>query len=134
MIVVDASLMVDALTDDGRLGEVAQSALAADPRWAAPEHLRVEVTSAVRGRLLAGKLSDDRAESAVRTLNQFTVTYVSWGELADRVWELRHNVTPCDAAYLAVAETRGCGVTTTDRKLRDCSGRRCPVDLVTIPA
>jgi predicted nucleic acid-binding protein len=121
VIVIDAALMVDALTDDGPAGDAAQAELAVDPHWAAPEHLRVEVTSAIRGRWLAGKLTDERADAAVRT----------WNELAGRVWELRHNVTPYDAAYLALAEARGCRLVTTDGKLRDCPGRRCDVQIVT---
>ncbi|MGH3319246.1 MAG: type II toxin-antitoxin system VapC family toxin [Streptosporangiaceae bacterium] len=131
MIVVDASLIVDALTDDGRLGDLAQAALAADPHWVAPQHLRVEVTSAIRGRWLAGKLADERADEAVRTLNQLAVGYASWDEVAERVWELRHNLTPYDAAYVALAEARGCRVTTADRKLLNCSARRCAIDVVT---
>jgi predicted nucleic acid-binding protein len=99
VIVVDAALMVDALTDDGPAGDAAQAELAADPHWAAPEHLRVEVTSAIRGRWLAGKLSDERADAAVSTLNQLTIGYAAWNELAGRVWELRRNVTPYDAAW-----------------------------------
>jgi hypothetical protein len=50
---------------------------------------------------------------------------------AGRVWELRHNVTPYDAAYLALAEERGCRLVTTHGKLRDCPGRRCDVHVVT---
>lgn len=118
MIVVDAALMVDALTDDGPAGNAALAALAADPYWAAPDHLRVEVTSAIRGRWLAGKLTDDRADAAVRTLNRLAIRYGSWDELADRVWELRRNVTPYDAAYLALAEARGCRLVTTDATRR----------------
>ena len=130
MIAVDASLVVDALTDDGPVGDAAQAELAADPYWAAPEHLRVEATSAIRGRWLAGKITAERADAAVRTLNRFAVRYASWDELADRVWELRHNVTPYDAAYLALAEARGCRLVTTDGKLRDCPGLRCEVGVV----
>jgi predicted nucleic acid-binding protein len=96
----------------------------------APEHLRVEVTSAIRGMWLAGKLTDDRADVAVRILNRLAIRYASWDELADRVWELRHNVTPYDAAYLALAEARGCRLVTTDGKLRDCPGLRCEVRVV----
>ena len=130
MIVVDAAIMVDALTDDGPVGDAAQAGLAADPHWAAPEHLRVETTSAIRGRWLAGKLTDERAEAAVRVLNRLAVSYAPWDELADRVWELRRNVTPHDAAYLALAESRGCRLVTTDAKLGDCPGRRCEVVVV----
>jgi len=123
--------MVDALTDDGPAGDAAQAALTVDPHWTAPEHLRVEVTSAIRGRWLAGKISDERAGAAVRTLNQLTIGYAAWNELASRVWELRHDMTPYDAAYLALAEAQGCRLVTTDGKLRACPGRRCDVHVVT---
>jgi predicted nucleic acid-binding protein len=89
------------------------------------------VTSAIRGRWLAGQLTPERADAAVRILNRLAVRYASWDEVADRVWELRRNVTPYDAAYLALAEARGCRLVTTDGKLRDCPGRRCEVHLVT---
>jgi hypothetical protein len=59
---------------------------------------------------------------------QFSVEGI---EGAGRVWELRHNVTPYDAAYLALAEARGCRMVTTHGKLRDCPGRRCDVHVVT---
>jgi predicted nucleic acid-binding protein len=130
VIVVDASLLVDALTDDGEVGAQAREALVADPHWVAPDHLRVEATSAIRGRWLGGKLADARADMAVRALNQLTVTYAPWEEVAERAWELRHNATPYDAAYLALAEVRGCPVVTTDRKLLGCSARRCQVEVV----
>src|ERR1700720_674358 len=118
--------MVDALTDDGPAGDAAQAALGADPHGVAPETLRVEVTSAIRGRWLAGKLTDERADAAVRTLNQLTIGYAAWNELTQPGWELRHNLTPYDAAYLALAEARGCRLVTTDGKLRDCPGRQHP--------
>ena len=130
MIVVDASLMVDALTDDGPAGAAAQAELAADPRWAAPGHLQVEVTSAVRGRWLAGQIEASRADGAVRTLNHLAVSVADWNEIGDRVWELRHEVTPYDAAYLATAEIRDCTLVTTDGKLLGCRSRRCDVRVV----
>jgi predicted nucleic acid-binding protein len=46
MIVIDASVLADALIDDGPTGVGARSALAADSHWAAPAHVLVEVVSA----------------------------------------------------------------------------------------
>ena len=66
----------------------------------------------------------------MRALNRLAIRYASWDELAARVWELRRSVTPYDAAYLALAEARGCRLVTTDGKLRDCPGRRCEVHIV----
>jgi len=130
VIVVDASLMVDAVTDDGEQGRRAHAALSADPHWAAPVHLPVEVTSAVRARWLAGKISDERADEVAATLHRLTVDYAGWGEIAERVWELRHNFTPYDAAYIAVAEIRGCPLVTADRKLVGDSVHHCTVRVV----
>lgn len=130
MIVIDSSLLTDALTDDGQMGELAEAELAADPHWVAPAHLRVEVTSAIRGRWLAGKVSPARADEAVRVLNQVAISYLDWTDLAERVWELRHNANPYDASYIAAAEIRGCRLVTTDGKLRDCPSRRCEVTVV----
>ena len=130
MIVVDASVLVDALTDDGPTGDAAQAELATDDRWAAPGHLRVEVTSAIRGRLLAGKITASRADGAVRTLNQLALRMTVWDLIADRVWDLRHEVNPYDAAYVATAEVRDCPLVTADGKLLSCRSRRCEVRVV----
>lgn len=130
MIVLDASVTVDALTDDGDLGERARLVLARDSHWVAPEQLRVEATSAIRARWLGGRLTSERADGAVRTLNQVTVDYAGWDELAGRVWELRENLTPYDAAYVALAELRGVVLVTSDPKLADRSLRRCAVEIV----
>lgn len=130
MIVPDASLLTMALTDDGPGGSAAQGALLADSHWIAPDHLSVEVTSAIRGRWLGGRISGERADGALQTLLALTVTYVAFAELGQRVWELRHNVTPYDAAYLAVAEMNGCRLVTIDRKLRDCAGGHCTVEVI----
>jgi len=122
--------MTDALTGDGRTGELAAAELAADPHWAAPVHLRVEVTSAIRGRWLAGKVSPARADEAVRVLNQAAISYVDWSELAERVWELRHNMNPYDASYIAAAEFQDCRLITTDGKLPGCPGLRCEITVI----
>lgn len=68
MIVVDASVLANALTDDGPVGRTSRTELARDIHWAAPEHLVVETFSAVRGRYLGDKISKQRAEDALDTL------------------------------------------------------------------
>ncbi len=68
MIVVDASAMVDALVDDGPVGDAARAELTGDPHWAAPSHLLIEVMSVIRGKVLGGKLGLARAQEAIETL------------------------------------------------------------------
>jgi predicted nucleic acid-binding protein len=107
VIVVDASVLTDALVDDGPVGESARAHLRADPQWAAPAHLLVEVVAAIRGKVLGGKLAA--------------------AQLVDRMWELRANLTAHDAAYAAAAEALDCPLVTGDARLAKASGIRCEV-------
>jgi len=44
-----------------------------------------------------------------------------------RCWELRHNLTPYDAAHVALAEALALALSTADRRLSRPAGIRCPV-------
>ena len=68
MIVVDASVVADALLLDGEAGAAAARALAADDAWAAPAHLTVEVLSVLRQHYLRGRLAATRAGEALGAL------------------------------------------------------------------
>jgi predicted nucleic acid-binding protein len=130
VIVVDASALTDALVDDGPLGDSARRELAADPQWAAPGHLIVEVVSAIRGKVLGGTLTSARAGDAIAALPQLVVVQVGAAELVDRMWQLRHNLTACDAAYVAAAEALGCSLVTGDARLAKAAGVRCRVTVL----
>ncbi len=92
MIVVDASVVVTALLDDGTAGEQAWAALNADVDWYSVPHLHAEVFSGIRGRWLGGKLGRERAEIAVANLAALAPALVDTGLLLPRMWELRDNV------------------------------------------
>jgi predicted nucleic acid-binding protein len=130
VIVVDASALADALIDDGPMGDAARIALAADPHWAAPAHLVIEVLSVVRGRLLGGKLAPARADDVVRALSSFVIDEIGTTGLVDRIWQLRANLSTYDAAYVASAESLGCTLVTSDGRIAKVSGLRCPVQVV----
>lgn len=130
MIVVDASVLADALIDDGSAGDLARSALSEDLHWAAPAHLIVETISVIRGRLLGGRLQAQRADEAIAALVELEMDQIDVVPLTLRVWELRNNLTAYDAAYLAVAEELGCTLLTSDGRLARSDGARCPVQLL----
>ncbi|MFT4109458.1 type II toxin-antitoxin system VapC family toxin [Propionicimonas sp.] len=114
MIVVDASAMVEALvgtTDDAALLD----ALAGDID--APHLLDVEVLSVLRGLVLGGKLDLDDAVRARRDHFAFDITRHETADLADRIWQLRHQFTSYDASYLALAEALDAPLFTCDAKL-----------------
>ena len=130
MIVVAASVLADALVDDGPVGDVARTELSRDPHWAAPGHLLVEVMSVIRGKVLGGKLGLARAQEAVDTLPSLVIDEVGVAVLLDRMWQLRGNVTAYDAAYVATAELMACPLVTSDGRLAKAGGVRCEIRLL----
>ena len=90
-----------------------------------------EVTSALRRSELSGLMPPDSAALAHENLLRLTVVLYPYEPLAWRVWELRQNVTPYDAWYVALAEELGSGLATLDRRLAQAVGPRC--EFVTPP-
>lgn len=127
MIVVDASTLVNALTDDGPVGQKARDELARDVNWAAPEHLPVEVFSAIRGQCLGNNIDPVRARDALDTFAEFSIELVSTAPLFRRMWQLRNNISGYDAAYVAVAESHACTLLTADMRLSRTAKQWCEV-------
>lgn len=134
MIVIDASAFTNALTDDGPVGEKCRTLLADDPHWVAPEHLVVEVFSAVRGRWLSGQLDDRRALDALAAVSEAALDLVETAPLLPRMWELRANLTGYDASYVAVAEAVQAALVTCDARLTRAPGLACEIRLGLPPA
>ncbi|MFE1785421.1 type II toxin-antitoxin system VapC family toxin [Streptomyces sp. NPDC059506] len=127
VIVVDASALVLALADKGPRGEAARAELARDADWAAPEHLKIEVMQSLRGLYLAGSLTAAEVAETAARLEKVRVHKVATEELLTRVWELKDNLTPDDAAYVATAERFGAALVTADLRLARATGPRCRV-------
>jgi predicted nucleic acid-binding protein len=129
LIVVDASVVVTALADDGDEGRRVRERVAGE-RLAAPELLDLEVVSAFRRMCAAGTLTADRAEAAVTDLRDLRVQRVHHRFLLARCWEMRKNVTVYDAAYIALAESLDATLLTADRRLVTAPGARCGFESV----
>ncbi|MGI8778539.1 MAG: type II toxin-antitoxin system VapC family toxin [Acidimicrobiales bacterium] len=123
-LAVDASTVVAALVDGGPEGSWADEVLASDT-LAAPHLLHVEVASVLRRAVNAGHLSGDTASLAHSDLLRIRVDLLPYAPFADRVWQLRDNVSPYDAWYVAVAELIDAPLATLDRRLTRCSVVRC---------
>lgn len=130
MIVIDASVTAFALLDEGSAGDRCRTALRADSQWLVPEHWLVEVLSVIRGSLLGGKVEPGHAADAVAAVAALEPVEIPTRLLADRIWELRDNLTTYDAAYVAAAEQCRCALLTSDARLARADGPRCPVNLV----
>lgn len=124
MIVVDASAVAAALVDDGAPGAWAEGELLRG-QLAAPHLLHVEVANILRRAVLSGHLSRDAGSLAYADLLAMPVELFPFGPLASRVWELRDNVTPYDAWYVALAESLDAELVTLDARLSRAAGARC---------
>lgn len=129
MIVVDASVLAPALGDDGPSGDAARARLSGES-LAAPELIDLEVASVVRRQFLAGLLPERRAVFALRDLADLPLRRHPNRHLVARCWELRHNLSTYDAAYVAVAERYDAVLVTADEGMTHAPGIRCEVDLV----
>lgn len=130
MIVVDASVLANAIGDDRDDGHRARTELRAARQLAAPDLVDVETVAALRKRWLAGALSDARFAVAIDDLGDLELDRYPALPLMRRAYELRDNVTAYDATYVALAEVLGCGLLTGDRRLAGAAGTRCPIRLV----
>ena len=123
-LVVDASVVVAALTNSGPEGRWAEQQLL-DDRLAAPHLLPAEVDNTLRKQILRGATSPRDAALAHFDLFRLQIEFYPYEPFALRIWELRGNVTTYDAWYVALAESLGVPLATLDRKLTSASGPRC---------
>jgi len=121
--VVDASVVVAALVDSGPVGQRARERLS-DGECHAPALLDIEVVNVLRTLVRSGRLDEVNARRAVRTLPEIPIERSIATALVTRLWELRHNVTPYDAAYVALAERLAAVLVTGDRRLAAAPGAR----------
>ncbi|MFT4035810.1 MAG: type II toxin-antitoxin system VapC family toxin [Patulibacter sp.] len=128
MIVVDASVLIVALADDGQAGDAARQRLRGET-LAAPELIDLEVTSVLRRKERAGSLPQRRAALALADLADLPIERAAHRALLPRCWELHSNLTVYDAAYVALAELLDAPLLTGDRRLARAPGIGCRVEL-----
>jgi predicted nucleic acid-binding protein len=129
LIVVDASVLVVALASDGADGGRHRDRLK-DEGLAAPHLIDVEVVAAWRRLAGAGRLDEQRLALARADLRALPIERVPHGPLLERVWELRGNLTPYDATYVALAEMLDAPLVTADAKLAGAPGPRCAIEVI----
>ncbi len=129
MIVVDASVLVTGLADDGRDGDLVRHRLRGE-RLTAPVLVDLEVLSAWRRLHAIGSLDDRRVALAIVDLRALRIDRAPHVPLLDRCWELRDNLTVYDAAYVALAEMLDVTLVTGDGRLARAPGIACDVEVL----
>ena len=120
MLVVDASVLVVALADDGPDGDQARARLRGE-RLVLPELADLEIVFVLRRQIRGGAIDTRRAGLALEDLAALP---------ARRAPQLRDNLTVYDAAYVALAEAMQATLLTGDRRLAGASGLRCPIEIL----
>jgi predicted nucleic acid-binding protein len=130
LIVLDASVLANAVGDDGLDGRRVRIALRRAGDLAGPDLVDVETIAVLRKRWLAGTISDHRFATAVDDLEDLDLQRYPVLRFMRRAFELRSNVTANDAAYVALAETLECELWTADRRLANAHGPTCVIRLL----
>jgi len=123
-VVVDASVLVALTSDAGPAGSWAEELFVGE-YLIAPQLALVEATNVLRRLEMAGKLERLEAASAATDLLAINIQLLPFALFADRVWELRANMTSYDAWYVAIAEQLDLPLATLDRRLSDSPGPQC---------
>ena len=117
MIVLDASVVVELLTNGSLADSIRKELAQCDQAFLVPHLIDVEVVSAIR-RLAAGQRIDQhRSGQFLAGLAALPAERYSHTPLIGRIWELRHHFTAYDAAYIALAEATDSVLYTCDEKL-----------------
>ncbi len=123
-LVVDASVVVSALIRRDSQGQWAELVLERD-EVVAPQFMPVEVTNTLRSLVLTLSITEQEGTRAHLRLLGLPSALLPYESVALRVWDLRHNVTPYDAWYVALAESLDCDLATLDGNLVRSPGPRC---------
>lgn len=122
---MEASAMVDALV--GHPANPDLLALMAGSDLHAPSLLDYEVTSALRGHALAGRLAEQRLVDAVDDFAALAIERYPLLRMMRAVLGIRENFTVYDAAYIVLAQALEAPLVTADAKLVEA--RRLGVDV-----
>lgn len=130
MIVLDASAAVEWALRSPTGEAVKARFLAARGVLHVPHLIDLEIAQAFRRLVAARALSAIRAEEALTDLDDLALVRHPHSPFLWRIWELRGNLTPYDAAYVALAETLDMPVVTCDRKAASSRGHRARFEVI----
>jgi predicted nucleic acid-binding protein len=116
VIVLDASLALEIILKGTEISALAQQFSELNEQIYAPELIDVEVANALRKQINLRRISVENADRAMRLFLELPIIRKSHFSLLPRIWQLKDNFKPYDAAYIALAEELNAELWTCDRK------------------
>jgi len=129
VIVLDASAAVDWLLHTPAGLRIEKRIYSRSESLHAPHLLDLEVAQVLRRLAREGVISTPRAAQAIQDLLDLRLTRYPHFILLPRIWQLRHNLTAYDAAYIALAEKLNATLVSRDARLGSASGHAAVVEL-----
>lgn len=133
MPVVDATVVVELLTEGEHARPAEERLLGEEHALWAPHLLDAEVGHALRRAVRLGDLDADRGGEALWELGELRLQRVSHELLVHGAWALRENVSFYDALYVVLAEMLGEPLVTFDGRLAR-SGVSAQIEVLAPPA
>ena len=129
MIVLDASAAIDWLLQTSAGERIERRIFSQNESLHSPHLLDLEVGQVLRRLVREGAVSAHRAHQAIEDLLDLRMTRYPHFVLLPRIWQLRHNLSAYDAAYVALAENLGARLLTRDARLASVSGLTASIEL-----
>ena len=130
MIVLDASAVLEVLLATPVGGMIEERIFSGEETLHAPHLLDLEVAQVLRRYNASGEMDGERGRIALQDLSDLPIHRYPHEVLLPRIWELRHNDTAYDAAYLALAEALPAPLLTRDARLASVPGHAVSVELM----
>jgi len=130
VIVLDASAAVDWLVQTAAAPRLESRIFSRNHSLHAPELLDLEVAQVLRRLVREGALSASRAAQAIQDWPDMRITRYPHLVLLPRIWQLRHNLSAYDAAYVVLAERLGATLLTRDARLGSAAGHNATIEVV----
>ena len=130
MIVVDASALLEVLLRTPAARMLEDRLFAPGQTLHAPHLIDIEVAQVIRRHAAAGEIDAPRGREALADLADFPLRRYPHDILLPRIWELRHNLTAYDAAYVTLAEVLDVALLTRDRRLAAASVHQARIELI----
>jgi predicted nucleic acid-binding protein len=130
VIVLDASAAIEWLLQTSTGQRVEQQIFSQSESLHAPHLLDVEIIQVLRRLVRERVISAVRADQAITDLLDLRINRYPHFVLLPRIWQLRHNLSAYDAAYVALAEELDAILLTSDARLASASGHTAQIHVL----